>query len=509
MSFQPRSSTVLHVALLALAIVAVLTGCGATPPAAAPESPSPDASSAPDERLTPYYAQRPAWKDCGKGFQCSTVQVPLDYAAPDGRRITIAVNRMPALPGGQRIGSLVLNPGGPGGSGLDAARATGPLMDRRLRKSFDVIGFDPRGVGESTPVRCLTAADHERQRNISFGDDEAGTKAAWRTLSGQCERNAGWLLPHVGTDNVARDMDVLRAVLGDRSLTYLGWSYGTELGSAYADLFPGKVRAAVLDSAVNPSADPLDLSVAQFKGFELALHSFIENCFTASDCPLRSRTVKQAAAEIAALAERADAEPLGGSVPGGQVLGGVAATLYSKSAWPMLRKALAQAMDKKQGTLLAELADSLEGRKPDGTWSNQMEAGLAVRCADWPRTTRVQASAAAEGALRDAPTFGKTIALTWTRCFSWPVPPPKAQRPAPHAKGSAPILIIGTLRDPATPYAWSVALTGHLENARLLTFEGDGHGVYLMAGSNCADDAIDDYLTDLRLPPEGMRCPGV
>jgi pimeloyl-ACP methyl ester carboxylesterase len=442
-------------------------------------------------------------------MQCATVQVPLDYDEPEGRRIGIAINRLPALPGGERIGSLLLNPGGPGGSGIQTARTTGPVIDRQVRKRFDVVGFDPRGVGESAPVRCLDQQDFEQQRSVSFGEEEESAKDAWRTLADKCARKAGWLLPHVGTDNAARDMDVLRAVLGDRKLTYLGWSYGTELGAAYAELFPDKIRAAVLDSAVDPSADPVDFGVAQAKSFEGALRAFIENCLTTGDCPFRSGTAERAATEITALADQADAHPLGGTVTGAQVMTGVAAALYAKQAWPMLRKALAQALHEKNGTLLSELGDGLMGRRPDGTWSNMMEAGLAIRCADWPRTSRSDAATAARIARRDAPTFAASLKLAWTRCLNWPVPPPKTQRPAPHAKGSAPILVVGTLRDPATPYAWSVALTGHLDNATLLTHEGDGHGAYLMAGSNCIDDAIDRYLIHAEPPAPGTRCPGV
>ncbi|MFI0419591.1 alpha/beta hydrolase [Spongiactinospora sp. 9N601] len=498
---------VMHVALLVAAIIMVLTGCAPARPA--PAVPAPDAGSAPSAGLAPYYAQRPAWKDCGQGFQCAKVRVPLDYDDPDGRQITLAVNRLPELPGGERIGSLILNPGGPGGSGVDSARSTGPIFDRQVRKRFDVVGFDPRGVGESTPVRCLDPADFARRQSpISVGDDEKKTVAMWRTLAGECGRTSGWLLPHVGTDNVARDMDVLRAVLGDRRLNYLGWSYGTELGAAYADLFPAKVRVAVLDSAVDPAAEPMELAAAQAKSLEVALRAFTEDCLSRDDCPFRSRTPEPTAQEIAALVEAAEAAPLNGRVDGELVLTGIAAGLYAKQLWPVLRKALGAAFREKDGELLAELGEGLMGRRPDGTWSNQMVAGLAIRCADWPRTTR-QAAEAAARQTRDFRTFGRDLGLAWVQCRSWPVPPPKELRPIPHAKGSAPILVIGTLRDPATPYSWSVALTGHLDNARLLTYDGDGHGVYLLAGSNCVDDAVDRYLIHGELPRENSHCPAV
>ncbi|WP_158558310.1 alpha/beta hydrolase [Spongiactinospora gelatinilytica] len=169
---------------------------------------------------------------------------------------------------------------------------------------------------------------------------------------------------------------------------------------------------------------------------------------------------------------------------------------------------LGAAFREKDGELLAELGEGLMGRRPDGTWSNQMVAGLAIRCAGWPHTTR-QAAEAAARQTRDFRTFGRGLGLAWVQCRSWPVPPPKALRPIPHAKGSAPILVIGTLRDPATPYGWSVALTGHLDNARLLTYDGDGHGVYLLAGSNCVDDAVDRYLIHGELPLENSHCPAM
>ncbi|RBQ15473.1 alpha/beta hydrolase [Spongiactinospora rosea] len=485
----------------------MLTGCATARPA--PATPAPDAGSAPSAALAPYYAQRPSWTDCGQGFQCAKVRVPLDYDDPGGRQITLAVNRLPALPGGERIGSLILNPGGPGGSGLDNARGTGPIFDRQVRKRFDVVGFDPRGVGESTPVRCLDPAEFaKRQAPLSFGDGEKEAVAEWRALAAECARTSGWLLPHIGTVDAARDIDVLRAVLGDRRLNYLGWSYGTELGAAYADLFPAKVRVAVLDGAVDPAAEPMDLAVAQAKSLEVALRAFTEDCLTQDDCPFRSRTLEPTASEIAALVEAAEARPLNGRIDGDLVLTGLAAGLYSKQLWPLLRKALGAAFQKKDGELLADLGEGLMGRRPDGTWTNQMVAGLAIRCADWPRTTR-QAAAEAARRTRDYRTFGGDLALAWVQCLSWPVQPPKGPRSIPHAKGSAPILVVGTLRDPATPHAWAVALTGHLDNARLLTYDGDGHGAYLLGGSNCVDDAVDRYLIDGELPREGSRCPAV
>ena len=266
-------------------MVALLaTGCANVNPLAASETADP---------LAAFYDQEIAWEDCGRGFECGTITVPMDYDDPSGRQVTIAVKRLPAS--GDKIGSLVVNPGGPGGSGLDYVSAAPSLFSEQVRERFDIVGFDPRGVSQSTPIYCMDSAGLDEfigfPAPILDSEDPADTRLdefaqVNRDFVAACLERSGELIHHVGTANVARDLDVLREVLGDDKLTYLGKSYGTFIGAHYAELFGDKVRALVLDGAVAPHGDQLELSVEQAEGFTTALHAFVDDCLTWSDCPL-------------------------------------------------------------------------------------------------------------------------------------------------------------------------------------------------------------------------------
>lgn len=473
------------------------------------------AIEAPTPGLRPFYAQRPAWRDCGGGFECAKVQVPLDYADPSGERIELSVIRLPAS--GERMGSLVVNPGGPGGSGVDYARMAGGQFTDGIRARFDIVGFDPRGVGESTPIRCMSSRELDAYVALDTSPDTpdeatalaTGSKAfADRCGAGRSRR----LLPFVGTSDAARDMDVLRAVLGDSGLTYLGKSYGTYLGAVYADLFPDRVRALVLDGAVDPAVPTLKSELVQAKGFEVALRAFAEDCVKDTACPFTDRTVDGALREITDLLWRADQKPLKNDLADGREINeswtiiGIITPLYEREAWPLLRQALGRALKEGNGTDLLRMADLLVDRKPDGSYSNQTEANLAVNCLDhpYPRDLAAFRKAAAE-AVTVSPRFGSFAVWGSLPCAYWPVPAKGEDKPI-KAEGAPPILVIGTLRDPATPYEWARGLASELSSGVLLGYDGDGHTAYA-TGSTCVDRAVDDYLIALRAPASGTICP--
>ncbi|GGP97570.1 alpha/beta hydrolase [Streptosporangium pseudovulgare] len=483
-----RAVTVVVAVLTALAVLA--TGCAG--------------ETRPDTGL--------AWKDCGDGFECAKLPVPLDYGKPDGERIEISVIRLPAT--GRRIGSILINPGGPGASGVEYARSARSVLSGAVRARFDVVGFDPRGVGESSPVRCLSSGDLDAYTGLDASPDSPAEVAALeggsRKFAAGCQARSGRLLPHVGTADAARDMDRLRAALGDSRLTYLGKSYGTQLGAVYADLFPARVRALVLDGAVDTSLSPMAMSAAQAQGFEVALDAFLADCLTTDDCPFTG-TAKSARREVADLLRRVDRQPLANrngddrQVNEAWTVLGLITPLYDRQAWPVLRQALNEAL-KGDGSLLLRMADLLIDRREDG-YSNQTEANMAVNCVDarYPAGPAAFAEAA-DRAAKKAPLFGRYVTWGSLPCAYWPV---KGKTPVrTDAPGAAPIMVVGTERDPATPYEWAKALADELSSGVLVGFDGDGHTAYL-TGSSCVDRLVDDYLIDLKVPRDGTRCPKI
>ena len=480
-----------------------------------PSGPPLGPAGPPPATMSGYYAQKLRWRPCDHGFQCARLLVPFDYQRPAWRRFSLPVIRLAATSPGTRIGSLVVNPGGPGGSGIQYALHARSQVSAAVRARFDVIGFDPRGVGGSNPaVHCLS--DAELDRYFATPDTPGNTAqravvvSESKLFAGGCEKQSGALLPYVGTANAARDMDVLRAVLGDAKLTYLGKSYGTYLGTWYAQLFPTRVRALVLDGAVDPGESALEENLVQAQGFQVALRSFVADCLRRSGCPFpRGETVSAAIARVQSMLNQAAAKPLQSQIPGqpgnsALLLAGVASALYSKSFWPYLRLGLTAAF-RGNGTVLVALGDALLERDRSGHYSNLTSAELAVDCIDrpWPRSLPAWQSAAA-GAARAAPMFGQAIMWGSLPCAYWPV------RPAPQVRlrgaGAPPILVVGNTRDPATPFRWAKALAGDLKSGVLLAWNGDGHTAYMM-GSSCINSAVDKYLISLVPPRNGTLCP--
>lgn len=462
--------------------------------------------------LKAFYQQKLVWKACGGDFRCAQATVPLDYAKPAAGRIQIAMVKLPARKTAQRIGSLFINPGGPGGSGTDYARYAENAIPRAVRDRFDIVGFDPRGVGESAPVRCGTGKQLDTWLSVDPSPDTAvelrDFVSTAKAFAAGCQARSKALLPHISTRNAARDMDVMRAAVGDRKLSFLGKSYGTYLGALYADMFPQRVRALILDGAVDPSVDTQTLGRTQARGFEVALRAFLDNCArnTASCSFGKGGDVTKRFDALLARIER-DPLPTGSSRSVGpdEVYYAVAQALYSRQyGWPALRTALARAQDG-DGSVLLQLFDSYIDRDDEGNYSNLIESFTAISCLDRPSPKTLAAyQSDARKQAAESPHFGAAAAYSGLTCAYWPVPPVGAPMPL-EAKGAAPILVIGTTRDPATPLVWAKALSQQLESGRLLTFDGDGHTVY-GDGDGCVDKIGNAYLISLTLPAAGARC---
>jgi pimeloyl-ACP methyl ester carboxylesterase len=503
-------------AVAVLLVLALGVGCsGPSAPSissnAGTNSPTPVAGV--DDQLQPFYMQVLHWKGCGGDFQCSTLSVPMDYSHPATRTLHLALIRLPASDQKHRIGSLVINPGGPGASGIDYARAADQVISTAVRKRYDVVGFDPRGVGRSDPVHCLTAAETDA---LLSADQAPTTTPEIDALVGlskgfvaDCQARAEPELQFVGTRNAARDMDVLRSALGDAKLDYLGKSYGTYLGSTYADEFPTHVGRMVLDGVVDPSLTSSQINLGQAQGFELATRSFMADCVERSSCPM-GRNLDSGLKQLQGLLEGLATKPLP-TKDHGRVLTeglgglGVAYALYDKQFWTLLRAALVQAK-KGDGSPLLTLADNYTDRTDKGTYSdNSNDAIIAVNCADRPQTGGLaQIEQDADRFAAQAPIWGRWLAWTSLPCVYWPDPPTTQPQPV-SAAGSGPILVVGTTRDPATPYAWAVSLSRQLANGHLLTYRGDGHTAYRL-GSHCVDTVVDAYLLKGSVPATGKTC---
>jgi pimeloyl-ACP methyl ester carboxylesterase len=450
------------------------------------------------------------------GLQCAYLEVPIDYADPNGAKEKIGVLRKPASDPKQRIGSLVLNPGGPGASGMSAAAgAAGRVAATDLGRRFDFVGFDPRGVGASRrQVDCLTPAeqDAERQMNLNVDTSPEGvarTERQERADSAKCATRSGTdLLANVGTRDVARDLDMLRAALGDPKLTYLGFSYGTLIGARYAEMFPRNVRAMVLDGVVDPENDTATELVTQTRGFQDAFNFFTAACVVRPECAL-GRDRNQASIAFQRLVRPLITAPV--PVSDGRKLSYTDATtgaiqaMYLPALWPALNRGLTQ-LSQGNGDTLMQLADLYYDRALDGTYSNQSDAFQAVRCVDSPPITDPQVARETDARVRKAAPFldtGKPPSPARDICAFWPVPPTSAPH-KPHAPGLPPVLVISTTHDPATPYQAGVDLARDL-HGRLLTFNGAQHTAFLQ-GNQCVDQAATNYLITLTPPPEGSRC---
>lgn len=515
-----RALAVVAVLALAIGLGFALTGTlrdrgvlgGGTPSGrVTPTTPLPVPSGAED--LATFYSQTLSWQKC-TGGECAALTVPLDYAAPTGKTIAIALLRVPARSGSAR-GSIVVNPGGPGGSGVDFAKLANTIVGRSVRDDVDIVGFDPRGVARSAPIRCLDDAQMDTYLGGEPTPDTPAEELAFldsaRAFGQACAQRNPDVIGHVSTVEVAKDMDVLRAALREEKLSYLGMSYGTLLGATYAGLFPTRVGRMVLDGVVAPDLTSAEVAKGQAVGFDRATRAYVESCVSEGKCPL-GESVDAALTAIQDFLARVDATPLPVSgdprvteLTEGWASMGIAVAMYDQTSWPVLTDALASAL-RGDGTALQRLANYYADRSTSGTYSgNMLQAISAVNCLDQSDTADLAAiHAHAVEYAAAAPLWGRFLAWGEAICGVWPVP--ATSKPAPvHAPGSAPIVVVGTTRDPATIYEWAVQLRKQLDNAVLLTFEGDGHTAY-QRGSSCINSAIDDYFVDGTVPKDGLRC---
>ncbi|WP_448809228.1 alpha/beta hydrolase [Agromyces bauzanensis] len=466
-----------------------------------------------EEALRPFYTQVLEWEQCGEGLGCATATAPLDWSDPGRGEVELALVRH--LASRDRLGSLLVNPGGPGGSGYDfIAESLDYAVGQPLEERFDVVGFDPRGVGRSSAVACYDPPQMDEylygivpaQRGSDEWVDLVGSAAA--DFGRACAERTGDLLGEVDTVSAARDLDLLRAILGDEKLNYLGYSYGTFLGATYAELYPDKVGRLVLDGALDPSASDAEVTQAQAVGFEHALHAYLEDCLGGTDCPFDG-TADDGMAEVGRLLASVDASPLRGTdgrmVGADTLLTAIIYPLYSADSWPYLSQ-MFDAVMLGDADLALSFADGYNGRNEDGTYrDNSTESFRAINCLDYTYQSDVgvmREKAAAVAAA--APVIGPYFGFGDLSCVNWPYQSDR-ERGQIHAEGAAPILVIGTTGDPATPYEWAVALADQLDSGVLVSYEGEGHTAYNKSNA-CVDDTVEAYLIDGTVPSADPKC---
>ena len=447
-----------------------------------------------------------AWAPCGQ-IECATFSVPLDYSNPGGETISLSLIRIKAREQSERIGVLMANPGGPGGSANDFVRIWRSILAGDIRDRFDIVSFDPRGVGESSPVVC-----HDRLQALVAVDPDPDTDAEWQlakdvsqAFAVECREKYANVLPHLGTKNVARDMDRIREALGEPKLNYVGYSYGTSIGGVYADMFPDRIRAMVLDGGTDLSLDYEQTSLTQMIGFERAFEAYLADC-KAKSCALAKNGEPRAAVD--AIIARAEAEPLqsrNADRPAGpgEVQLGIISAMYSKTSWNALTRALQDAQNG-DGSGLVRLSDSYLQREGDGGYPNLIEANIAINsvdteCSKDPESYR----ALGEEFAKQAPLFGRSAATSGLVCAYWAAKADPVE--APEGKGAPPIVVISTTNDPATPYEWGRALSEQLESGVLVTHRGEGHTIYAQ-GNACIDKVVNAYLLNGDVPAEGTTC---
>ncbi|WP_019204170.1 alpha/beta hydrolase [Tsukamurella sp. 1534] len=530
---------------IALLAVVSLAGCGtriggdpepseapssAATGTAGPSAGTPGGGGGAVPGLEKYYGQKVSWGSCDEmtaaddidpdaydrtKLECGRVTVPVDYNDPGEGETKLAVARTKAT--GKRQGSLLMNPGGPGGSGVQQVAAkTTELGNLAVAQSFDLVGWDPRGVGASSPaVKCYSDQQRDENRKSTLANDNSPEGIVKqedfnRDLANLCEEKMGkTFLEHVGTADTVRDLDVLRAVLGDEKLTYLGYSYGTFIGAIYAETFPERVRAMVLDGAVDPAEDPIASSVQQMAGFQTVFEDFAKDCASRPDCAL-GQDPAQATARYHQLVRPLIDKPVRGQ--GGRMLSysdattGTIQAMYAKQLWDPLRRGLAN-LARGDGALMQRLADVYLNRDERGRYSPMMDANTAINCVDSPAVTDPAEVARKDTEIRKAAPFlddGRgTGRAAKDACSFWPAAPTLKPHEV-NAVGAPKTVVVSTTHDPATPYENGVNLAKQL-NASLISFEGSQHTVSL-EGNPCVDDAVTAYLRDLTPPAEGLRC---
>jgi pimeloyl-ACP methyl ester carboxylesterase len=451
------------------------------------------------------------WADCGKGFQCGSVDVPLDYSHPGAGTIAIAVARKPATDALHRTGSILMNPGGPGASGIKYLHDVGSIVNN-LNRRFDLVGFDPRGIGQSAPIKCLDGPQEDAFNALDPVLDDPQEKQAAidsdKGFASGCQQRSARVLPFVDTVSAARDLDLMRIALGDAKLTYLGFSYGSFLGETYAHLFPTHVRAMALDGVIDPTMQPNDMLYEQMNGFEQNLQAFLADCRSRKTAatPCAYAKTGDPGTKLMDLMQQLDTNPItvgNRQVTRGLALIGVLVALYDESAWGYLDQALTLT-DRGNGTALLQLADLYLGRNGNGTYDNQTDANNAVNCLDRPVPSDVATYDALGPKFAQASAlFGPAFQYSNLICAYWPVKPTGKVGPL-DALGAPPILLVGGTGDPATPYKWAEAANQQISGSVLVKRIGNGHVSY--DKSACAKQIEDAYLIDLKVPAAGTVC---
>lgn len=444
------------------------------------------------------------WSDCGGGFQCGTVEVPLDYNRPGAGTISIALNRKPATDTTHRIGSLLINPGGPGGYGVTFLKQSASGF-ANLNKRFDLVGFDPRGVGQSSPVKCLDGAQLEAYKGLDSVLDDPEERQAYidasKNFVAACQQNSGKVLQFVDSVSTVRDIDMIRAAVGDAKLTYIGFSYGTFYAEHYAHLFPSHIRAMVLDGVVDPTLDANQTLLIYVKGFEQNLQAFLADCRARKTAtkPCQYSQAGDPGTKLMDLMQRLDTNPMtvgNRKLTRAYAVTAVQAGLFDEQLWPYLDQGLTNA-DRGNGQFLLGLADLLYGEF-------SFAANVAISCLDTPVDGDIASyDALTQAFAKASPLFGPAWQYSNLVCAYWPY---KATgKPGPlNAVGAPPILVVGNTNDPATPYAGAVAVSKQISGSVLLTRNGNGHTAY--GTSACATQATDAYLIELTVPAAGTVC---
>jgi pimeloyl-ACP methyl ester carboxylesterase len=486
--------------------------------------PAPTAFASPDPGSGQPAAQPPNWGSCQQWLgntgniptaRCASISVPIDYAKPDGAQAQLAVIRIPAT--GSRIGTLLINPGGPGASAIDSLAATaGSLADSDIGRHFDLVGLDPRGVGHSTPeLRCRTDAEFDAWRREPLVDySPAGVahiEQLYQLFADRCHNGMGdEFLANAGTATSARDMDIVRQALGDNQINYLGFSYGTELGTAYAEAFPQNVRAMVLDGAVDPTLDVVESTVRQMASFQVAFDDYAADCMKVTGCPLGTDPA-QAVARYHDLVNPLVNAPGHTSDPRGlsyqDAIAGTINAMYTQRYWKYLTSGLLGLQRGTDAGDLLMLADDYQGRNEAGHYSNLQDAFTAIRCVDSPAPTDPAVWAAADKRIREQAPFLSYGDFTGFAprdvCSFWPVPATSRPHPA-SSPGPGKVVVVSTTHDPATPYQAGVDLA-HQMGASLITNDGTQHTV-VFTGNQCVDSAVTQFFVDLASPPDNLRC---
>lgn len=519
MAAMPRLRS-LSSALLSIGLL--LGGQAGTSLPVASATPEPDSGQPPNPGV-PAVAPQQDWNGCSGFFggangiptaRCTTVSVPVDYDKPGGAQAKLALIRVPAT--GQRIGSLLVNPGGPGASAVDMVAAMAPaIAGSEITRHFDLVGFDPRGVGHSTPaLRCRTDAEFDAYRRDPMVDySPAGVahieQVYKRLVQGCINRMGSSFLANVGTASTARDMDAVRQALGEEQINYLGYSYGTELGTAYVERFGAHVRAMVLDGAIDPTISPIDENINQMAGFQTVFNDYAADCARSQACPLGTdpaQWVNRYHALVDPLVERPGrtSDPRGLSYADAAT--GTINALYTPSHWKFLTSGLLGLQRGTDAGDLLLLADDYEGRDAAGHYTNDQDAFNAIRCVDAPTPTDPGTWASADQRMRQVAPFlsyGQfTGAAPRDLCALWPVPATSTPHSAARVDPGK-VVVVSTTHDPATPYRAGVNLARQL-GAPLITFDGAQHTA-VFDGYQCVDTAVVRYFVDATLPPN-LHC---